>query len=100
MSKLISLEDYLKQQKDFYEDHVKFHPANAFCGSAGPEEQKHIESLVDTLSDSELAQLAIQNGITTNKELDRSFYEGAIDEIDREDFYRTYEKLLATKNRL
>jgi len=76
---------------------VKFHPANAFCGSAGPEEQKHVEFLIDALSDTELAQLVIQNSITNDKKLDRSFYEGVIDEIDREDFYKTYEKLLAAR---
>ena len=45
------LQEYLKQQEDFYKDHVKFHPKNAFCGTAGEEEMKHIEELVNKLTD-------------------------------------------------
>jgi hypothetical protein len=97
MTHKVTKEEYLRQQADYWEDHVQYHPANAFCGSAGAEEQKHVESLVDTLSDEEIAQLVIQNGITSDKESERSFYEGVIDEIDREDFYRTYGILILAR---
>ncbi len=60
---MISLKEFLKQQTEFYENHVKFHPQNAFCGSAGPEETRHIEGLVGKLTDDQLKKLVSQGGI-------------------------------------
>lgn len=92
-----TLQEYLKQQEDFYENHVKFHPANAFCGTAGDEEMNHIEELVDKLTDKQLTELVTQAGIRFGtKDIDRDEYEGVVDEIDREDFYRLY-RLISKK---
>lgn len=41
----LTLNEFLKQQEDFYEERVKFHPANAFCGTASEEEMKHTKKL-------------------------------------------------------
>ena len=90
MSEKVSLEKFLKQQEDFYENHVKHHPANAFCGTAGDEEMAHVQSLVDELSDEEVAYLVKEGGFSFpgSGEVDRDTLEGVVDEIDREDFYR------------
>lgn len=97
-------EEYLKQQEDFYEDHVKFHPQNAFCGTAGEAEMKHIEDLVAKLSDKEVIELVERGGFAgyasgEDLETRREMCESVIDEIDREDFYREYAKILEDRNK-
>jgi len=100
MSEKPSLEEYLKQQEDFYANHVKYHPANAFCGTAGSEEMKHIGSLVGGMTDEEVSELVKEAGINVGNgnSIDRDEYEGMIDEMDREDFYRIYAELLAKRS--
>ena len=74
-------------------DHSKYHRVNAFCGSAGPEEMKHLSDLVTQLTDEELKLLVEKVGIkfaVDENILTRDDYEGVIDEADREDFYREY----------
>jgi len=91
MIKKPSLDDWLKKQEAFYKEHVKYHPANAFCGTAGPEEMRHIEELISKLSDEQLQQLVSKAGIDfPGASFNRDTYSAAIDEIDREDFYRLY----------
>ncbi|OGM18949.1 hypothetical protein A2685_01480 [Candidatus Woesebacteria bacterium RIFCSPHIGHO2_01_FULL_37_10] len=63
--------------------HSDFHSQNAFCGSAGPEEMKHLFELIDDLTDTELKDLVNKVGITfivDDGELERDAYEGVIDE--------------------
>ena len=98
MTKKLTLNEYLKQQEKFYEEHVKFHPANAFCGTAGDEEMRHIERLIDKLSDKELEELVTKAGISFDSSVDREAYENVIDEIDREDFYKLY-RIITTRNK-
>lgn len=76
--------------------HSDFHSSNAFCGSAGPEEMQHLADLVEKLTDKELKELVQNVGIefTPGGEIDREEYERVIDEVDREDFYREYKKIL------
>lgn len=103
MSK-VSLEEYLKQQEDFYENHVKYHPQNAFCGTAGEAEMKHIEELVEKLNDGEVVKLVERSGFpnyASNEDLEtrREMCKSILDEIDREDFYREYAKIIEERNR-
>ncbi len=80
-----------------HQDHSKFHPKNAFCGNAGSEELKHLQSLLDGLTDKEIENLVDAVGIkfgTPTHEIDRDTLEGVLDEADREDFYREYHKIL------
>ena len=82
-------------------DHSQYHSSNAFCGNAGPEEMKHFQSLVDVLTDSELASLVDAVGISfggPTQDIDRMTLEGVIDEADREDFYRAYHRLLKARD--
>jgi hypothetical protein len=82
---------FLKQQDDFYEDHVKFHAADAFCGTAGRAEMRHILELVAKLSDAELRNLVERAGVhVTDNGFDRDTYEGVIDEMGRNEFYELY----------
>lgn len=88
----------MKLNKD---NHSQFHSPNAFCGSAGSYEMQHLTFLVDKLSDEELKLLVEKVGIkfeVDEKLLTREDYEGVIDEADREDFYREYEKILKARN--
>jgi hypothetical protein len=81
-----------------HEDHP--HSKDAFCGNAGPEEYKHLQSLLDELTDKEIQQLVdaveINFGSPTS-EIDRSTLEGVLDEAAREDFYREYHKILEAR---
>jgi len=82
-------------------DHSKFHSPNAFCGNAGPEEMNHLQSLLDILNDSEIAKLTDAVGIKfggPTGDIDRDTLEGVLDEADREDFYREYQKLISKRN--
>lgn len=100
MGKKLTLDEYLKQQEDFYEDHVKIHSANAFCGSAGSEELKHLQGLLDELTDEEIQALVDAVGIkfgTPTHKIDRDTLEGVVDEANREDFYREYHKILRAR---
>ena len=82
------------------QDHSKFHSKNAFCGNAGSEELKHLQHLLDGLTEEEVQGLVDAVGIKfdspTNK-IDRDTLEGVLDEADREDFYREYHKTLAAR---
>ena len=81
--------------------HSKYHSTNAFCGSAGPEEMKHLRDLINKLTDKELEQLVTNVGIrflVNKEELERDDYENVIDETDREDFYREYKKIIQARN--
>lgn len=103
MSK-VNLEDYLKQQEDFYENHVKYHPQNAFCGTAGEAEMKHVEELVKKLNDKEVVRLVERSGFpnyASNEDLEtrREMCESILDEIDREDFYREYKKIIEERSK-
>ncbi len=96
MSNHKSLAGYLERQKQFYLDHVAYHPERAFCGSAGKEEMLHVEKLVESLSDEQLQKLIKKCGIGfSGTTFDRDVYEDVIDEIDREDFYRSYREILS-----
>ena len=82
--------------------HSKYHSENAFCGSAGPEEMKHLHDLTSKLTDKELKQLVNNVGIKflgNEDELDRDDYEGVIDEADREDFYREYKRIIESRDK-
>lgn len=74
-----------------------------FCGSSGPEEMRHIQELVDKLSDKELVTLVKNAGFPKligdwEKPSEvRSICEGVIDEIKRENFYREYRKIIESK---
>ena len=84
------------------DDHSKFHSANAFCGNAGQEEMKHLQSLTNELTDEELKRLVEGCGINfavSEDVLTREDYEGVIDEADREDFYRVYEAIINSRNK-
>lgn len=70
---------------------------NTFYDNAGPEEMKHLKSLLVILNDTEIAMLTEAVGINFGKtfaEIDRGSIEGVLDEADREDFYREYKKLI------
>lgn len=91
-------DEFLKLQADFYDDHVMFHAADAFCGTAGEAEMKHINELVSRLSDAELQELIKRGGIHFGGgEFDRDSYECVIDEIGRDAFYAIYQDLLAAR---
>ena len=99
-----TLQEYLRQQEDFYENHVKYHPQNAFCGTAGDEEMKHIWQLVGQLTDQEVVQLVERGGFSDyakgeDLETRREICESIIDEIDREDFYREYNQIMKNRNK-
>ena len=82
------------------EPHDKFHSSHAFCGNAGPEEMKHFQSLLDGLTDVEIADLADAVGIKfphPARDIARDALEGVLDEADREVFYREYHNLLAQR---
>ena len=82
------------------EPHSKFHSTNAFCGNAGPEEMKHLQDLLDALSDSQIAALVDAVGIrfgSPSKDIDRDTLVGVLDEASREDFYREFRKLASNK---
>lgn len=84
------------------ESHSKYHSANAFCGSAGPEELQHLHDLIDVLSDDELKRLTSAVGIhfeIDETTLAREDYEGVIDEADREDFYREYRNIIKLRKK-
>jgi hypothetical protein len=82
------------------EDYTKLHSPKAFCGNAGPEEMKHYYSLVGELTEKELVELAVALGFVKNPAPGsdnpdmRQVWEDMLDEADREDFYREYNKLL------
>ena len=100
----LSLEEYLKRQEDFYEHHVEYHPQNAFCGTAGVAEMKHVSELVGVLSDEEVIRLVERGGFPNyandeSLETRREVCEGLIDEIDREDFYQEYARIIAERNK-
>ncbi len=75
------------------DEHSESHSVNAFCGNAGPEELKHLETLVDNLSDDQLSYLVKEGGIDFGGEMPRDILEGVVDEIDRETFYRLYREI-------
>lgn len=85
------------------DSHSKYHSANSFCGSAGPEESRHMDELVEKLSDDELKLLVKKGGINFEvsekelKQLERDDYLGVVDEIDREGFYREYRKIIESR---
>jgi hypothetical protein len=82
------------------QSHSKYHSNNAFCGSAGPEELAHLNSLVKELTDAELKLLVEKVGIefaSGDSQLEREEYEQVIDEANREDFYREYNKILESR---
>ena len=82
--------------------HSDFHSSNAFCGSAGSEEMRHLQELVDELTDGELKDLVNKVRITfavDDSQLDREDYEGVIDEADREDFYREYHSIIKSRRK-
>lgn len=79
------------------EPHSKYHSANAFCGSAGPEEMKHFHELVSILNDREVPALVKAVGIHIADDVDRDTLENVLDEADREDFYREYNKILKSR---
>ncbi len=84
------------------ESHSKYHSSNAFCGSAGPEEMQHLRDLIDKLTDKELKHLVCAVGIkfaVDESVLDREDYEGVIDEVDREDFYREYRNIIESRKK-
>ena len=100
----ITREDYLEQQADFYENHVKYHSQNAFCGTAGEAEMKHVWGLVEELNDEEAVRLVENSGFpdhasNENLETRREMCESIIDEIDREDFYREYAKIIEERDK-
>jgi hypothetical protein len=86
------------------EDHSKYHSPNAFCGNAGPEEMKHYYQLVSKLTGDELASLAVTLGFVSRPTHDptdsivRQSFEDIMDEADREDFYREYQKLIDNRS--
>jgi hypothetical protein len=94
MGKILTKDEYLEEQAAYWENHAQYHPANAFCGSAGPEEEKHLHWLLSKLSDQQLIRLASSAGLADPKEADRGFCESVLDEIDKEDFYRLYHQVL------
>ncbi len=84
------------------ESHSKYHSANAFCGSAGPEEMQHLQELIDELTDKELKLLVDKVGIkfwVDESEIEREDYERVVDETDREDFYREYRKIVESRSK-
>lgn len=84
-------------------NHSRYHSPNAFCGNAGPEELAHLQDLVAELTDDELKLLVKRGGIkflTDEKKLSREDYEGVVDEIDREVFYREYRKIIESRKAL
>ena len=70
--------------------------SNFFEDSAGPEELKHLDGLLDELSDEELASLSLRVGIRFEdpKKATRRDYEITMSEADRETFYREYTKII------
>jgi len=58
---------------------------------------EQVRELIDVLTDAELAQLVMQGGVADGESYERDVYEGLIDEIDREDFYRIYRQLMAAR---
>lgn len=84
------------------QDHPDFHSPDAFCGSAGPEELKHLAALVDTLTDGELCKLVDAVGIKFGgglDDVDRMTLEGVVDEARREDFYREFHKIVESRKK-
>lgn len=84
------------------DNHLKYHSPNAFCGSAGSEEMRHLSDLIDELADEELKLLVNKVGVTfmVNEDtLDRENYERVIDEADREDFYREYRNIIKSRRK-
>lgn len=82
--------------------HSESHSKLAFCGSAGPEEMRHLGDLLAVLSDDELIELTGRVGIRFTdgpNGLTREDYEGVIDEAARDDFYREYRKLLSERKK-
>jgi len=82
--------------------HSDFHSAHAFCGSAGPEEMRHLHELIDDLTDEELKRLAKEVRISFSvdeSKVNREDYELVIDEADREDFYREYRNIIESRQK-
>jgi len=80
--------------------HADFHSPNVFCGNAGPEELKHLQRLLDALTDDEIRDLVKAVGIRFGdplRDIDRDTLESVLDEADREVFYREYHRLLDTR---
>lgn len=80
--------------------HADFHSPNAFCGNAGPEELKHLQWLLDALTDDEIRDLVKAVSIRFGdplRDIDRDTLESVLDEADREVFYRKYHRLLDTR---
>jgi hypothetical protein len=93
-----------KSAKELFADakrsHADFHSSNAFCGNAGPEEFKHLQWLLDDLTDDEIRVLVKAVGIRFAdplRDIDRDTLEGVLDEADREVFYREYHRLLDSR---
>jgi len=83
-------------------NHSDFHSSNAFCGNAGPEEMQHLHDLLGNLSDKKLKYLTQAVGIhfdVNENMLDRESYEMVIDETDRENFYREYRNIIASRSK-
>jgi hypothetical protein len=68
-----------------------------FCDTAGPEEKKHLQFLLERLTDGEIAILVEAVGIHFKEpvaDIDRDTLEGVLDEVDRETFYCEYMKIV------
>lgn len=79
------------------DSHDRAHSSNAFCGHAGNEELKHLQRMLDDLTDDEVATLTDAVGISFGKpakDVPRDVLEGVLDEADREDFYREYYRII------
>ena len=57
----------------------------------------HLRSLIEELSDDELKLLVNNVEIYFEGEVNRENYESVIDEADREDFYREYNKIISSR---
>ena len=88
-----TLDEFLDQQRLFYEEHAKLHAPTAFCGTSGPEEKKHLSGLLHELSDDELERIIKKSGEVTDHEYDRDSYESMVEKLDREYFYGAYNNI-------
>jgi hypothetical protein len=77
------------------QNHDKAHSSSAFCGSAGPEELKHVSFLLSDLTDNEMLELTKRVGIHIAARADeREILENVLTEADREVFYCEYHRII------